>query len=400
MLKQMLFPSKASPVTLHSLKSSQTLQSSSRQTDKEKAQISYLLATLPRRQIILETGTKERYLLTPKRVDGSLNLRVPDARKVRWAYDIYLILEQEVIVEEVKDEPEGDVLGEVGTVLSIEVTELNDIAPTDSNESTTAVQQVQAEDGEQMQEKEVKTVENAEEREEGEVADGTPAADEIPKVVEPSPAPDNADTDGDIKMDDGDKEPGELNEDEAAKASAPAQQAEASSSTLLSPAALTAPPSLKLDTTNLPPSRPLSRLPSTRNSPVNTIPSINPSPIGNLDIAMEVIDEDGSDERSFVTLIRGEDEDGNEQSVHYPVQMLQRHVTEGMLRFEREGVYVKEASFVGPTVPPSPTTSVAADSEYGERMDGLQAQGPGGEPIEWRMQVVSWKWAGQAWADY
>ena len=368
-LKQMLFPSKPSPDVSHSLRSPHD-QPPSPRTDKERSLVSYFLGTLPRRQVILETATKERYLLTPKRADGSSYMAVSDARKVRWAYDISLILEQEVIVEDVKDEPtEPPVISEP----TQELLEDSSVVPSALSSKETG-----------------KAAEVAD-KEEGEL-ESSGGGEALPTAVKPQP-----DKDGDVEMGSGDKEPGELNED-GENAEAPQLPQAGPSST--APAALTPPtpaqpPLLKLDTVNLAPSRSISRVPSARESPAPTVPLIN------TDVSMADIDDDvdGGDD-SFVTLIRGEDENGNEQSVHYPVQMLQRHVTENMLRFEDEGIYVKEASFVGPTVPPSPTTSVAGTEDGRSKMDVVLSYDPDGQPIEWRMQVVSWKWAGQAWIGY
>ncbi|KAJ3531546.1 hypothetical protein NMY22_g8110 [Coprinellus aureogranulatus] len=367
-LKQMLFPSDPEPPASNSLKTSPAI-------DKEKAQLSLFLGTLPRRQVILETATKERYLLTPKRADGSPEIAVYDARKVLWAYDISLILEQEVIVEDVKEDPSANVLAGLATT-----------SPTSANAGpgpadTQASEPVVADPSGSPAGKEKKADDpaSAEEKEEGEL-ESNDSATQPPTIVEPPQS--STDKDGDVEMG-SDKQPEALQP--------PLVR-------LPSPAPVTSPhpPILKLDTINLAPSRAVSRVQSKVNSPANPHSSVAPSAVDN-DASMDAADEDAGDD-SFVTLIRGEDEDGNEQSVHYPVQMLQRHVTEPMLRFEEEGIYVKEASFVGPTVPPSPSTSVAGDADA-EKMD-VVGQGPGGQPTEWRMQVVSWKWAGQAWAEY
>lgn len=386
-LKELLFPSEPLPPTSNSLKTSPAI-------NKETAQLSHFLGTLPRRQMILETATKERYLLTPKRADGSSNIAVPDARKVLWAYDISLILEQEVIVEDVKDDPSSTILGDLATAATTSTDPVS-VLPA-------AVEEPQPVDSPQDQpqasneEKKTDAAVPAEEKEEGEL-EGNDQEDPIPQVSEP---PQSAqDKDGDVEMNDGDKEPGELEDEETNKAQDKAGEAP-QPPVVLSPTpptpAVTSPPILKLDTINLAPSRTVSRIHSKLSSPVNPQSSVAPSAVGR-DVSMDAAEEDVGDD-SFVTLIRGEDEEGNEQSVHYPVQMLQRHVTEPMLRFEEEGIYVKEASFVGPTVPPSPSTSVAGEVDA-EKMDAV-GQGPGGQPTEWRMQVVSWKWTGQAWTDY
>lgn len=386
-LKQILFPSDPLPPASNSLKTSPAI-------DKEKALLSHFLGTLPRRQLILETATKERYLLAPRRADGSFGLIVPDARKVRWAYDISLILEQEVIVEEAKDDLSANVVGE----LPVDVL----TSPDEAQALTTTAEVPQVVEPVQESPKTASEVKadapaTVEEKEEGELESNDPA-EERPKTPEPPPT--NQDKDGDVEMGDGDKEPGELNEDEEKPKTSEVQPKVPQVPVVLVPSpglvASPHPPVLKLDTINLTPSRAPSRVHSKLNSPVNPQSSVAPSAVGP-DVSMDIGDEE-VEEESFVTLIRGEDEDGNEQSVHYPVQMLQRHVTEGMLRFEKEGIYVKEAAFVGPTVPPSPSTSVADEAD-GETMDVVE-QGPGGQPTEWRMQVVSWKWAGQAWGDY
>lgn len=381
-LKQMLFPSDPLPPASNSLKTSPAI-------DKEKAQLSHFLGSLPRRQVILETATKERYLLTPKRADGSSHIAVPDARKVLWAYDISLIIEQEVIVEEdVKDDPSGNVLAAL-------ISSPDEASPSAAVEVPQLVEPAQEQPEATGDEEKVESQVSAEEKEEGEL-EITGQAEQLPRISEPPQSV--KDQDGDVKMDDADKEPGELNEEEERSKVLEKQPEVPPPPAILSPspAPVTSPPILKLDTINLAPSRTVSRVNSKLNSPVNPHTSAAASAVGP-DVAMDVAEEEVEDE-SFVTLIRGEDEEGNEQSVHYPVQMLQRHVTEPMLRFEEEGIYVKEASFVGPTVPPSPSTSVAGEADV-EKMD-VVGQGPGGQPTEWRMQVVSWKWAGQAWADY
>lgn len=383
----MLFPSDPLPPASNSLKTSPAI-------DKEKALLSQFLGSLPRRQVILETATKERYLLAPKRADGSPTITIPDARKVLWAYDISLILEQEVIVEDVKEDPIVTALGDLVDDGPVSPDEAS--APT-ALEIPLVVEPPQ--DSPQTANEEKKPdapLPQMDEREEGELESNDPVKEEPAKAPEP---PQSAqDKDGDVEMGDGDKEPGELNEDEENVKVPEKAHEEPKIPAISAPSAAPSPhpPILKLDTINLTPSKAPSRIHSKLNSPVNPRSSAAPSAVGP-DLSMDIGDEDTGDD-SFVTLIRGEDEDGNEQSVHYPVQMLQRHVTEGMLRFEEEGIYVKEASFVGPTVPPSPTTSVSGEAD-GERMDVVE-RGPGGLPTEWRMQVVSWKWAGLAWGGF
>ena len=209
-LKQMLFPSKPSPDVSHSLRSPHD-QPPSPRTDKERSLVSYFLGTLPRRQVILETATKERYLLTPKRADGSSYMAVSDARKVRWAYDISLILEQEVIVEDVKDEPtEPPVISEP----TQELLEDSSVVPSALSSKETG-----------------KAAEVAD-KEEGEL-ESSGGGEALPTAVKPQP-----DKDGDVEMGSGDKEPGELNED-GENAEAPQLTQAGPSST--APAALTPP---------------------------------------------------------------------------------------------------------------------------------------------------------------
>ncbi|KAH6915800.1 hypothetical protein BKA70DRAFT_1253812 [Coprinopsis sp. MPI-PUGE-AT-0042] len=308
-----------------------------------------LYASLPRRPVLLETP-KERYLFAP-----SILAPEPSGSSGR-IYDISLIIETEVtVLEEEPAQKDDDILGDLATIPTLPSAEETSTtleepaiivdpppetvqaSPTEPKHEPPKVDEFQETPGDSIA-KPVET-EPKDDKEEGEVSENG-------ETEAPANATGTGDKDGDVDM-------GEATPDLPSE-----------------PPVLLSPPVTREHTTPRPELALAIPLPGSQTVQSRaTSVSKSPQPEHHQPIivseAEQEEDEDAGPDDSFITLARGEDENGNEKSLHYPVQLLQRGITRDMLRFELDGVYVKDVS-----------------------------DKPGVELPEWRIQVINWKWAG------
>jgi len=314
-LQRVLFPSSLSPSASSDVEMADQAEiaDEAEQTVPEAS----LSDVLPARPIILETP-KETYLFSLNALDDDTA-----AAPVTRTYDISLILETEVtLVEDDAPQKEDIILDDLATTGT--KGPVNE-KPASENVALDAPIPKQVDEAKPVGEKAGLDVTN--DKEDGEVSE---QGDDSLLATAKGPSEPEVDASGDVEMGD----------------AAPASVA-------TPPASSNSRPELAL------------QIPAASNSPLSVLPdqSAKSGPI----VLHEAPQEgDLSPDDSFITVARGEDADGNERILHYPVQVLQRGITREMLRFAPDGVYVKDV-VAGAGEPPNP---------------------------EWKIQVVNWKWAG------